>query len=259
MVNYVAGVTNVINTCGSSYTWHGHTYFVNGTYRDTIHGLNADTIHTLNLTLHQPFTIETSQNACDSYTWEGQTYTASGTYSKIYQSIYGCDSTMVLHLTIYNTPDAVIQYDSVTHTLTCLTQNVTYQWLDCNNNYMQIPGATASTYVPTTNGSYAVLVKTGGICADVSNCIDVDLTSGIATSGMREITCYPNPVTASLQLSGLAGDETITIYDVVGKAVCKAQAENSVKELDFVTFENGIYFIEIRNADYKVVKKVVKE
>lgn len=257
--NFVAGPTVSVDTCGSSYTWHGQTYHANGTYYDTISSGDADTIYTLHLALHQPYTIETTQSACDSYTWEGQTYSASGTYSKTYQSVYGCDSTRVLHLTIYNNPDAVISYDSATHTLTCLTQNVTYQWLDCNNNYMQIPGATASTYVPTTNGSYAVLVKTGGICADVSDCIDVDLTSGIATSGMREITCYPNPVTASLQLSGLAGDATITIYDVVGKAVCKAQAENSVKELDFGTFENGIYFIEIRNADYKVVKKVVKE
>lgn len=257
--NYLAGPALTVDTCGSSYAWHGHTYTANGTYLDTISGWNTDTIYSLQLTLHQPYNIETSQDACDSYPWQGQTYSSSGTYTRSYQSIYGCDSTLVLHLTIYNTPDAVIEYDSITHTLTCLTQNVTYQWLDCNDNYAQILGATSATFVPEANGSYAVLVKAGGICSDISDCIDVDLTSGVSSVEARQISCYPNPVTMNLQVEGLAGNETLMVYDVVGKMVAKWKAKNQVEELDFGTFENGIYFLEIKNADYSIVKKIVKE
>lgn len=41
--------------------------------------------------------------ACDSYYWDatGDTLTESGTYSEILQNIYGCDSTVILELDIY--------------------------------------------------------------------------------------------------------------------------------------------------------------
>lgn len=49
-------------------------------------------------------------SACNSYTWQNQTYTQSGVYTKKIQTIHGCDSTLVLDLTISN---SVTSTDSI--------------------------------------------------------------------------------------------------------------------------------------------------
>ena len=64
--------------------------------------------------------------------------------------------------------------------LTAVQNGVSYQWLDCDNNYSAINGATNQTYTPTTTGYFAVeLTSTdacGGIQVDTSTCNLVDFT-----------------------------------------------------------------------------------
>ena len=59
--------------------------------------------------VHQKYHIEEERIACDSYEWNGETYTESGVYNYQGESIYGCDSTFVLHL--------VVNYDVVIDTV----------------------------------------------------------------------------------------------------------------------------------------------
>ncbi|MBR1564632.1 MAG: hypothetical protein IJ650_04725 [Paludibacteraceae bacterium] len=51
-------------------------------------------------------TKEFTETACDSYTWQGETYTASGDYKRHFTTPQGCDSTLVLHLTVLNSTSA---------------------------------------------------------------------------------------------------------------------------------------------------------
>ena len=111
-----------VNQCSStsvtacdSYTWRGSTYTTTGIYTD-----NADTLH---LTINLSTTGDTTATACDSFTWHGTTYTES-TQSPTFtiQNANGCDSTITLSLTIYNSTSAT---DNVT---SC----VPLQWIDGN-------------------------------------------------------------------------------------------------------------------------------
>ena len=45
--------------------------------------------------------MEKSVETCNSYYWRGRTYTTSGTYVDVAPSPNGCDSTFVLHLSLY--------------------------------------------------------------------------------------------------------------------------------------------------------------
>ena len=47
-------------------------------------------------------TSSQTATACDSYTWNGNTYTTSGTYRDTIPNTAGCDSLMILNLTINN-------------------------------------------------------------------------------------------------------------------------------------------------------------
>ena len=49
----------------------------------------------------QPTQTDLTETHCISYTWYGTTYTESGDYEHIVQSMYGCDSLLVLHLNVY--------------------------------------------------------------------------------------------------------------------------------------------------------------
>ena len=53
------------------------------------------------LTVHSSVTNEIVISCPDScYEWNGQTYCTTGDYTQLLQTVYGCDSTVTMHLTI---------------------------------------------------------------------------------------------------------------------------------------------------------------
>ena len=58
---------------------------------------------TLSITVNPEYAFSESHSICSgsNYTWHGNTYTASGTYTVNHPSMYGCDSTFTLYLTVY--------------------------------------------------------------------------------------------------------------------------------------------------------------
>ena len=58
-------------------------------------------MHTLNLTIGNSDS-SSSVISCDTYIWDGVAYTSSGTFSRIYSSVFGCDSIHTLNLIINN-------------------------------------------------------------------------------------------------------------------------------------------------------------
>ena len=99
-VNY--GTHNVeTETACESYTWHGETHTISGTY--TYDYTNADgcaSTDTLHLTINYGTLNVETETACESYTWHGETYTATGTYTYSYTNADGCPSVDTLHLTV---------------------------------------------------------------------------------------------------------------------------------------------------------------
>ena len=86
---------------GETYQWHDKTYDASGVYIDTL----SSGVATLHLTI-LPQVEETIEEATicsgDTYTWQadGKVYTESGIYSVTLQDINGCDSVVILHLTV---------------------------------------------------------------------------------------------------------------------------------------------------------------
>ncbi|MCQ2285788.1 MAG: T9SS type A sorting domain-containing protein [Bacteroidales bacterium] len=246
-----------INTC-LNYTWHGTTYSQSGTYYDTISlAPGIDSIDVLTLIIHPSYNITISASACESYTWLGTTYTQSGNYTKTFSTFDGCDSILTLNLTI-GAPTATISYDAPNNKLICSNINVSYQWVDCGNNYQPIAGATFSSFTPSHNGQYAVIITTMDNCSDTSDCMDVTLVSANENNS-SSIVCHPNPTNGEVTIEGPSSNETLRVYDMVGKIITSQKVTESTVTIDLTTMPNGIYFIEIRNNSHKVVKKIVKE
>ena len=103
--------TETVTVCyGESYEWNGKTYTETGKYTYTTVAANgADSIVTLDLTVLPEVPVTKEKAAVcygETYTWQGQEYTESGEYSVTLQDVNGCDSVIVLNLTVYpQTPD----------------------------------------------------------------------------------------------------------------------------------------------------------
>jgi Secretion system C-terminal sorting domain len=99
-IQYVAPITNISENpvACDSYTTHGQTYTSSGTY---IQELPGDTVLTVNLILNHSSSYEYSDHVCDAeYVLNGQHYTTSGDFTQLLVNEAGCDSTLMLHLTI---------------------------------------------------------------------------------------------------------------------------------------------------------------
>ncbi|MBI2259029.1 MAG: T9SS type A sorting domain-containing protein [Flavobacteriia bacterium] len=87
--------TQTVSSC-SDYFWsaNGQTYSVSGTYTTTLTGSN--------LTIGNSITNTQTVSSCTDYFWSanGQTYSVSGTYTTTLTGSNGCDSTLILDLTI---------------------------------------------------------------------------------------------------------------------------------------------------------------
>ena len=58
----------------------------------------GDAVHDLVLTIHPLQNTEFDMVSCSAYAWNGIVYNEAGDYEQTLQSIYGCDSTVVMHL-----------------------------------------------------------------------------------------------------------------------------------------------------------------
>ncbi len=89
---------------GGSYTINGHTYSSPGTYYDTYHTTlhGCDSTIVTELTVYPVYSVNNPQSICmgGSYSINGHTYTHSGTYYDTFQSVNGCDSTVVTQITV---------------------------------------------------------------------------------------------------------------------------------------------------------------
>ena len=89
------------HTACNSYVWHGVEYTQSGwkTYEEE--GL-AGCVHqeVIFLTINHSTQNEISVQSCDPYPWFDSTYTESGTYYHLLTNSVGCDSLLILNLTI---------------------------------------------------------------------------------------------------------------------------------------------------------------
>jgi hypothetical protein len=185
--------------------------------------------------------------ACGSYTWtNGTTYTSSGTYRQTLINGAGCDSLLILYLTIKNTVDAAVTLTNFA-TLSANTNMGTFQWFDCSNGYSAIPGETGSNFTATYNGSYAVSVTANG-CGDTSQCLVIDEILELSSSETANgIQIAPNPTDGIVTLYSdhALNDCKIYLYTPSSELI-KVYILNEITSSDLIIEGSaGIYFLKI--------------
>lgn len=98
-----SAISEVSLTVCDSLEWHGAIYTESGDYADTLQTIDGcDSICILHLSINKSVIVEYSATACDNYFWDSNSvgYSESGDYTAMFQTVNGCDSIEILHLTI---------------------------------------------------------------------------------------------------------------------------------------------------------------
>jgi gliding motility-associated-like protein len=87
---------------GQSLLLHGTTYSISGTYTDTVQLQGCRTVLNLKLDVTPADTVSASASICngDSYSVGGQSFSTPGNYAVWLQTASGCDSVVVLNLSV---------------------------------------------------------------------------------------------------------------------------------------------------------------
>ncbi len=196
-------------------------------------------------------------NACESYTWiDGNTYTTSNNSATFtLTNAAGCDSTVTLDLTINTAPSSAV--NQVDITLTADASGVSYQWVDCDNNFAVISGATGQTFTPTVNGNYAVIVSENG-CSDTSICYAI-AEVGLEENGVFRAEIYPNPTNdvLTVELEQGIGIVDFRMISAEGKLVRRTVLEESHTTLNVAGIEPGIYTVQLRTENSISQRKII--
>ena len=176
---------------GETYQWHDKTYDASGVYIDTL----SSGVATLHLTI-LPQVEETLEEATicsgDTYTWQadGKEYAESGTYSVTLQDMNGCDSVVILHLTvnpIATTEEKIVACDS-------------YEW-------------NGQTYTESGNYTYTTVAANG--CDSI---VTLHLTINNSEIGETEYVtiCYGETYTWNGQTYSTEGEYSVTLSNTLG-------------------------------------------
>ncbi|HRH03924.1 MAG TPA: T9SS type A sorting domain-containing protein [Bacteroidia bacterium] len=203
----------------------------------------------------------TSQSivACESFNWiDGNTYlTSNNTASITYSDSSGCDSIVTLNLTIINLNDSIIQSGI---TLTSLDSNASYQWLDCNNAYSAIIGATSQSYIASTNGNYALMLSLNG-CVDTSSCYTIIGVNIVDNKSSWGSIFYPNPTKGKINIylsNNVKLPVALSLFNMLGEKVLETEIIKTSTEL-YLDVSVGIYFLRLQDDENQHIQKIVLE
>ena len=131
-------------------------------------------------------------------------------------------------------------------TITAAQAGAQYQWVNCSTGNSPIAGATAQSFTPSANGSYAVTVTASG-CSATSSCVNIT-NLGIDDLNFEDVSIYPNPSNGKVTVSfnKEVNLKSFVIRDVTGRLVReeKPQTTNGLT-FDISTEAQGVYFLNI--------------
>ena len=136
---------------GTTYDFHGRNLTQAGTYSDTLQTINGcDSVIVLTLSVNPVATTPFSATICnnETYDFHGRNLTQAGTYSDTLQTVNGCDSVIVLTLSV--NPVATTPFSAT------ICNNETY---DFHGRDLTQAGTYSDT-LQTINGCDSVIVLT---------------------------------------------------------------------------------------------------
>ena len=180
--------------------------------------------------------------ACESYLFNGINYTNSGSYNQSFTNASGCDSLIVLNLTIHPKPAPNLGND----TSICINTSFTVS-PGSFNSYQWSNGTINNSLSITAPGTYWVTVTDNNNC-QARDSINI-LQATNCNNGICELTTetklFPNPIGSQLIIDKNTTTCIIkmNLYNAIGQLLIKDYIlSDGVNIIDFSKYPSGVYF-----------------
>ena len=225
---------------GTTYDFHGRDLTQAGTYSDTLQTINGcDSVIVLTLSVNPVATTPLSATICsnETYDFHGRDMTQAGTYSDTLQTVNGCDSVIVLTLSV--NPVATTPLSAT------ICSNETY---DFHGRDMTQAGTYSDT-LQTINGCDSVIVLTLSVNHVASTPLSATICSNEAYDFHgRDLT---QAGTYSDTLQTINGCDSIIVltlsvnhvyHDTINVAICEGSVytENGFNESEAGTYTQNL-------------------
>jgi hypothetical protein len=176
-------------------------------------------------------------------------------YTSVLQSVLnGCDSVVVSSVSVSEVESTI---EGIDFSLFGAADMSAYQWLDCDNNFAEIEGATGVDFQPIIDGNYAVQVTDEFGCTAISDCLPV---IGLSTSdfAQNDILVYPNPVKGKVTITGVLA-ERYELYDIEGRLVRSGEINSNGEsfELNFEGVATGQYNLRLADSESSHTVRII--
>jgi hypothetical protein len=188
---------------------------------------------------------------CNSYLSPSGKYrwTSSGAYTDTLANAAGCDSLIHINLNVI-TPD--VSVSNFPDSLKANAANASYQWLNCNNSYIPIEGATNRTFKSREGGYYAVEINQNS-CKDTSLCYSISGYLSIDNTVPGSIHIYPNPTKKdiNIELGHIYKKLRIRLINNAGSSVKSYSYEMTDKITLEINGIKGMFYLELQLDEEK--------
>jgi hypothetical protein len=249
-VNEAYDIAMDVSICpGESYYFGGTTYTASGVFTDVFtYPTGCDSLVTLTLSINPDYNEVASAVICanDSYLFGTQTLTAAGQYTEVFQSVMGCDSTVVLNLTIETVPtitvvsstDEILGADGTIEITIAGTSTYTYLWSD---------GQTTEDASGLVGGTYTITVTDDATGCTVTETVIVDSQVGIVEILANSFTIHPNPSNGIFNVTVLSFEDNmrLEILNVMGQLIEVQVVDSETSAVNIQGVESGTYFVRV--------------
>ncbi len=105
----------------------------------------------------------------------------------------------------------------------------------------------------TVNGNYIYAgTQTGSVFLSTIN----SLVNELPILNLKNIQVFPNPSNTMMKITGLIGENHITVYNSLGQVIVETEAENDFL-LDVTKLEKGVYTMIIKDKNSNVLFKKI--
>ena len=254
VLNTSSSLTSVTICPGNTYSFNGTTYSSPGTYSAMLTSSNGcDSTATLNLSFTSLPTTNVSATICagESYSLNGTIFSQSGTYSTTFQSIQGCDSIVMLNLSVQPINTSV---NVIGTSLIAEQAGAAYEWINCDD--LTVVGNQQS-FTGNLNNNYAVIITLNN-CSDTSDCY---LVSDLSLQNKVNSNFFVYPVPSDDILYLLSPMATIgqqyILYDDAGRVIFKGAIEADKTIISLEKYAIGIYQLKVGNEGnvFKIIRQ----
>jgi len=256
--------TNEAVICqGETYLFEGNLLNEAGIYIDSLKTVEGcDSITILNLTVNPTFINFIDAIICqdETYLFAGNQLSEGGQYQDSLKTLSGCDSIVVLNLTVNPLPEIPV----ITQNKNTLTSssNESTQWYKSG---AEIPGGINQALNITESGDYAVIVTNSAGCRTQSLIYNAVYTS-VPAIYTADIICaiFPNPnnglFTVEIEIEK-PEVMVLKLISVDGKVVAEKQLQDvSLKQSVLFGKENlakGVYTLQVRFGTKIINRKLI--